>query len=80
VFRTQAIFQITPLNWVEWQMVIYLSAPVVLLDEMLKIISVSAVVVLFCAKLIMRRLGNVRRSPIKSEVRVRAGIELGTIT
>jgi len=38
---TQTLFAITPLNWVEWQAVLYLSAPVLLIDEVLKFISVS---------------------------------------
>lgn len=37
----QKIFAITPLNWVEWKAVLYLSAPVVIIDEILKFISVS---------------------------------------
>jgi Ca2+ transporting ATPase len=37
----QTLFQITPLNWTEWQAVLYLSAPVLLLDEVLKIVTVS---------------------------------------
>lgn len=36
-FRT--LFQITPLNWAEWQAVLWISAPVVLIDEILKWIS-----------------------------------------
>ncbi|TFK64086.1 Ca-transporting ATPase [Pluteus cervinus] len=34
-----ALFAITPLNWVEWKAVLYLSAPVLVLDEVLKYIS-----------------------------------------
>ncbi|KZT28530.1 calcium-transporting ATPase [Neolentinus lepideus HHB14362 ss-1] len=36
-----AIFQITPLNWAEWRAVLYISAPVVLIDEVLKFISAT---------------------------------------
>lgn len=39
----QTLFAITPLNWVEWQAVLYLSAPVIVIDEVLKFISVSCV-------------------------------------
>jgi Ca2+ transporting ATPase len=35
----RALFQITPLNWDEWRAVLYISAPVVLIDEVLKWIS-----------------------------------------
>lgn len=38
--RLQALFQITPLNWVEWKAVLYLSAPVLAIDEVLKFVSV----------------------------------------
>ncbi|KAF8352335.1 hypothetical protein F5887DRAFT_1172134 [Amanita rubescens] len=34
-----ALFAITPLNWIEWQAVLYLSAPVLVLDEILKYIT-----------------------------------------
>ena len=34
------MFAIEPLNLVEWKAVLYLSAPVVLIDEVLKFISV----------------------------------------
>jgi len=37
------LFAITPLNWIEWKAVLYLSAPVVLLDEILKFVSVTFV-------------------------------------
>ena len=36
----QSVFAITPLNWQEWQAVLLLSAPVLVLDEVLKFISV----------------------------------------
>ncbi|KII89028.1 hypothetical protein PLICRDRAFT_40683 [Plicaturopsis crispa FD-325 SS-3] len=34
-----SLFAITPLNWIEWRAVLYMSAPVVVLDEILKFIS-----------------------------------------
>ena len=40
-FRT--LFQITPLNWVEWKAVLWISAPVILIDEVLKWISIRIV-------------------------------------
>ncbi|KAF8531652.1 hypothetical protein JB92DRAFT_3104883 [Gautieria morchelliformis] len=36
-----ALFAITPLNWTEWKAVLYLSAPVLVLDELLKFISAT---------------------------------------
>jgi Ca2+ transporting ATPase len=33
-FRT--LFQITPLNWDEWMAVLWISAPVLVIDEVLK--------------------------------------------
>lgn len=33
------IFQITPLNWVEWWAVVKISFPVIILDETLKLIA-----------------------------------------
>ncbi|RKP09771.1 hypothetical protein THASP1DRAFT_28424 [Thamnocephalis sphaerospora] len=33
------IFSITPLNWAEWQAVLWISAPVIVLDEVLKFVS-----------------------------------------
>lgn len=37
----QNLFAITPLNWVEWKAVLLISAPVILIDEVLKFITVS---------------------------------------
>lgn len=36
----QTLFAITPLNWAEWQAVLYISAPVILIDEVLKFVTV----------------------------------------
>jgi Ca2+ transporting ATPase len=41
----QTLFAITPLNWVEWKAVLYLSAPVIIIDEVLKFISVRVVLI-----------------------------------
>ncbi|TFY80158.1 hypothetical protein EWM64_g3857 [Hericium alpestre] len=41
VFTT--LFAITPLNWIEWKAVLYLSAPVLLIDEILKFVSATFV-------------------------------------
>lgn len=37
----QTLFAITPLNWEEWKAVIYLSLPVIAIDEVLKFVSVN---------------------------------------
>lgn len=36
----QTLFAITPLNWVEWKAVLLISAPVLVIDEVLKFITV----------------------------------------
>jgi hypothetical protein len=41
-FASQSLFAITPLNWSEWKAVLYLSAPVLVIDEVLKFVSVSS--------------------------------------
>ncbi|ESK93023.1 calcium-transporting atpase [Moniliophthora roreri MCA 2997] len=38
-----ALFAITPLNWDEWKAVLYFSAPVLVIDEVLKLISATFV-------------------------------------
>jgi hypothetical protein len=35
----RGLFQITPLNWTEWQAVLWISAPVIVIDEILKWVS-----------------------------------------
>lgn len=35
------LFQITPLNWAEWEMVLYLSLPVLAIDEVLKFVTTT---------------------------------------
>ena len=39
---SQALFHVTSLNWAEWQAVLYLSTPVLVIDEVLKFLSVSS--------------------------------------
>jgi Ca2+ transporting ATPase len=34
------MFAIAPLDWIEWKAVLFLSAPVVLIDEVLKLLTV----------------------------------------
>ncbi|CAL1704224.1 unnamed protein product [Somion occarium] len=41
VFTT--LFAITPLNWIEWKAVLYFSAPVVVIDEVLKFVTATFV-------------------------------------
>ena len=36
----QTLFAITPLNWTEWKAVLLISAPVLVIDEVLKFITV----------------------------------------
>ncbi len=38
---SQSLFAITPLNWIEWKAVLYISFPVIIIDEVLKFVSVS---------------------------------------
>lgn len=35
------LFQITPLNWAEWKAVLWISAPVIAIDEVLKFVSLK---------------------------------------
>ena len=37
----QTLFAITPLNWVEWKAVLWISAPVLVIDEVLKFVTAS---------------------------------------
>ena len=37
----QSLFVITPLNWAEWKIVLALSFPVILIDEVLKLITIN---------------------------------------
>ena len=39
----RGLFQITPLNWDEWMAVLWISAPVVVIDEVLKFLSIGFV-------------------------------------
>jgi len=38
-----SLFQIVPLNWAEWKAVLWISAPVILIDELLKIATLTIV-------------------------------------
>lgn len=40
----QGLFSIVPLNWTEWQAVLYISAPIILIDEVLKFVERNYVV------------------------------------
>jgi Ca2+ transporting ATPase len=41
-YHLQHLFAITPLNWAEWKAVLLISAPVIVIDELLKFITVSS--------------------------------------
>jgi len=38
-----SLFAITPLNWIEWKAVLYISFPVIIIDEVLKFVSATFV-------------------------------------
>lgn len=38
------MFSVAPLNWEEWKVVLYLSAPILVLEEVLKFVSVGIVI------------------------------------
>jgi len=46
----KTLFAITPLNWIEWKAVLYISAPVLIIDEILKFISVRHLLVFLVTK------------------------------
>ena len=39
---SQALFQIAPLTYAEWKAVLWMSAPVIAIDEVLKFVTVSS--------------------------------------
>lgn len=47
----QTLFAIEPLNWLEWKAVLCISAPVLLIDEILKLMTVSMTLLGFHARL-----------------------------
>jgi hypothetical protein len=57
----QTLFQITPLNWAEWKAVLLFSAPVVVIDEILKFVTVRCLSVNAGSRLI-NDLGELRRA------------------
>jgi Ca2+ transporting ATPase len=41
------LFAITPLNWLEWKAVLVISAPVIVIDEILKFVSAVSNITFF---------------------------------
>lgn len=56
----QNLFQITPLNWIEWRAVLLFSVPVVAIDELLKFVTVRRSSMLVASHLSRLSLGYFR--------------------
>lgn len=66
----RSLFQITPLNWDEWKAVLLISAPVVLIDEVLKWMSNTFVGEYRLQYLNMEVITDAFRSSGKDQVRM----------
>ena len=64
----RTLFQINPLNWDEWMAVLWISAPVIVIDEILKWMTISFVGASFPVVVIIKLIRACEDPPSKTKI------------